>query len=69
MNGDTGHHKMRRDCRYHSMNVRDSVFTYHISLHVVPSLRNEQDVTTYTHKSAPGRLMLRFLDQTHPQGP
>jgi len=80
MNGDTGHHKMRHDGSYHSMNVRDNVFTYHISLHVVLRMRKEQDVTTYTliqirgfsvaqqPKSALGRLMLRFLDQTHPQG-
>jgi hypothetical protein len=81
MNGDTGHHKMRHGCSYHSMNVRDNVFTYHISLHVVLRLRNEQDVITYTliqirrfsvvqqPKSPLGRLMLRFLDQTSLQGP
>ena len=48
MNGDAGHHKMQHDCSNHSMNVRDNVFTCHISLHVVLRLRNEQDVTTYS---------------------
>jgi len=76
MNGETEHHKMFHDCSYHSMNVRDNVFTNHISLYVVLRFRNEQDVTKYTlihvvqqPTSALGRLILRFLNQTHPQGP